>query len=135
MIGDIFLYAANRATQSAVGNVARKASWAGFAVFLLLVGTVFALIVMFWMLNSVYNAPTAGAIIAAGCFIIGLICLLMPGFLDWLETKAKKPVPAAQEAVNAVQEEVAEAVDHFGPIRVVGSAFMLGLGIARSMKR
>jgi hypothetical protein len=135
MVGDLFLYAANRATQGAVGNVARKASWGGFAVFLLLAGTCFGLLVAFWLLHDSYSAPIAGGIIAAGCIVVGLICLMMPRFLDWLETKAKKPVPPVQEAVNAVQEEVAEAVDHFGPIRVVGSAFMLGLGVARSLKR
>jgi hypothetical protein len=135
MIGDIILHLANRATQSAVGNVARKASWGGFAVFLMLVGTIFGLVVAFWMLNDMYDATTAGVIIAAGCFGVGFLCLMMPRFLDWLETKAKKPITPVQETANAVQGEVAEAVDYFGPIRVVGSAFMLGVGIARSMKR
>jgi hypothetical protein len=39
------------------------------------------------------------------------------------------------DTVNAVKAEVSEAVDYFGPLRVIGSAFMLGLGIARSVKR
>lgn len=138
MIGNLILYAANRATHGAVDNVTRKASWGGFAVFLLLVGTIFSLIVTFWMLSERYDAPVAGAIIAAGCFVVGFLCLLMPQYLDWLEAKSKAkttPLTPAQETVSAVREEVAEAVDYFGPIRVVGSAFMLGLGIARSMKR
>jgi phosphoglycerol transferase MdoB-like AlkP superfamily enzyme len=135
MIGNLLLYAANRATQGAVDNVARKASWGGFAVFLLLVGTIFSLIVAFWVLNDRYDAPVAGAIIAGGCFVVGLLCLLMPRFLEWLGSKAKTTSAPVHETVSAVQEEVAEAVDYFGPIRVVGSAFMLGLGIARSFKR
>ena len=137
MIGNLILYAANRATSGAVDNVARKASWGGFAVFLLLAGTIFSLFVAFWMLSERYDAKVAGAIIAAGCFGVGIFCLMMPQFLDWLEVKSKvkTPLTPAQETVSAVQEEVAEAVDYFGPIRVVGSAFMLGLGIARSMKR
>ena len=84
MIGDLFLYAANRATQGAVGNVARKASWGGFAVFLLLTGTTFGLLVAFWMLSDMFGAPTAGTLIAVGCIIVGLLCLMMPKFLDWL---------------------------------------------------
>jgi ABC-type uncharacterized transport system permease subunit len=129
------LYAANRATHGAVENVARKASWGGFAVFMLLVGTIFSLIVAFWWLDSRYNAIVAGAIIAVGCFIVGTLCLLMPGILDRLEARAKKPADPVVDTVNAVKVEVTEAVDYFGPIRVVASAFMLGLGIARSVKR
>ena len=55
---------------------------------------------------------------------------MMPKFLDWRESRAKKPVEPVADTVNAVKAEVAEAVDYFGPIRVVASAFMLGLGIA-----
>jgi hypothetical protein len=134
MIGEMILYAANRATHGAVENVARKASWGGFAVFLLLVGTIFSLIVAFWWLDGKYSAIVAGAIIAAGCFIVGTLCLLMPGFLDRLEARAKKPADPVADTVNAVKVEVTEAVDYFGPLRVVASAFMLGLGIARSVK-
>jgi hypothetical protein len=135
MIGDMMLYAANRATHGAVENVARKASWGGFAVFMLLVGTIFSLIVTFWWLDSRYGALLAGSIIAVGCFIVGTLCMLMPGILDRLEARAKKPADPIVDTVNAVKVEVTEAVDYFGPIRVVASAFMLGLGIARSVKR
>jgi len=133
MFGDLFLYAANRATQGAVDTVARRASWGGYAVFLMLVGTVFGLIVLFWSLEARYGAMAAGVGITASCFIVGLVCMMMPKLLDRLEAKAKKAEPAS--TVTAVQEEVAEAVDYFGPIRVVGSAFVLGLGLARNIKR
>jgi ABC-type transport system involved in multi-copper enzyme maturation permease subunit len=135
MIGDMMLYAANRATQGAVENVARKASWGGFAVFLLLVGTIFSIFVAYWWLESRSSAIAAGSIIAAACFVVGIVCLSMPGILDRLEARAKKPADPIIDTVNAVKVEVTEAVDYFGPIRVVASAFMLGLGIARSVKR
>lgn len=135
MIGEMVLYAANRATQGAVDNVARKASWGGFAVFLMLVGTIFSLVVAFWWLDRRFGAIGAGSIIAVGCFVVGIICMLMPNFLDWLATRAKKPDALVDDTVSAVKAEMTEAVDYFGPIRVVASAFMLGLGIARSVKR
>jgi hypothetical protein len=135
MINNLILYAANRATQGAVDNVARKASWAGFAVFMLLAGTVFSLVVAFWVLNARFDATTAGVIVATGCFVLALVCLTMPRLLDWLDAKAAKPAGDTVAAAGAVKEEVAQAVDYFGPIRVVGSAFMLGLGVARKIKR
>lgn len=135
MIGNLVRYAASRATQGAVDNVTRKASWGGIAVFLLVAGMTFSLIVAFWFLNGRYDAITAGSIIAGGCFVIGLVCLMMPRVLDRLEKPPKVQADSVSQTVTAVQSEVAEAVDYFGPIRVVGSAFMLGLGIARSLKR
>lgn len=135
MLNNLILYAANRATQGAVDTVARKASWAGFAVFMLLAGTVFSLVVAFWMLNVRYDAATAGLIVAAGCFLLALVCLTMPRLLDWIDAKAAKPASDAVAVTNAVKEEAAQAVDYFGPIRVVGSAFMLGMGAARTIKR
>lgn len=135
MLGDMVLYAANRAMGGAVDSAARKASWGGVAIFLLGVGTIFSLIVAFWLLDARYGATAAGLIISAACFVIGVICLSMPRLLDWLQAKSKRQEDPVAETVTAVQEEVAEAVDYFGPIRVVGSALLLGVGIARSLKR
>jgi hypothetical protein len=136
MLGNIFLYAANRATQGAVGNVARQASWGGFAVFLLLTGTIVSLMVGFWLLEAQFGAPTAGAIIAGGCFAVGLICLSVPHLLDLLDERAKpKPADALTEGAAAVQHEMTEAVDYFGSIQVVSSAFLLGFNAARQLKR
>jgi hypothetical protein len=60
---------------------------------------------------------------------------MMPRILNWLETKPKPQETAVAETVTAVEEEVAGAVDYFGPIRVVASALILGIGIAKSLKR
>ena len=134
MIGDLFLYAANRATSGAVEGVARKASWGGFAIFMLLSGTVFGLFVCFWMLEAMYGAPMAGGIIAAACFAVGLVCLMMPKLLDWSERKSTPVATPSAQTVASVQAEVGEAVDYFGPIRVLATAFMLGFGIAKRIK-
>ena len=135
MVGDMLLYAANRATTSAVGSVTRKASWGGVALFLLLVGTVFGIVVLFWLLNTRFDAIVAGSIVAAACFVVAIGCALMPKMLDRIDAQRKQPVDPMTETVSAVKEEVNEAVDYFGPIRVIASAFMLGVGIARTVKR
>ncbi len=135
MLGNLLLYAANRATQGAVDSITRKASWGGFAVFSMLVGIIFGLIVVFWALEPRYGAIASGLFIAIGCFGVGIISMMIPQFLDWLEKKAKSAAAEPESTVAAVKDEVAEAVDYFGPLRVMGSAFMLGLGIARSLKR
>lgn len=136
MLGNLFLYAANRASNGAVGNVARQASWGGFAVFLLLAGAIFSLVVAFVVLDARLGAASAGVIVAAGCFVAGLICLSMPQLLDWLETKPKPtPTEAIAETGAAVHEEMTQAVDYFGAVRVVASAFLLGLNAARQLKQ
>lgn len=135
MLGQIFLYAANRAVGGAVDSAARKASWGGVAIFLLAVGTIFGLIVLFWVLDYYYGSMIAGTMIFVGCFVVGLICLMMPKLLDRIEAKSKKTPVTADAVAAEVQEEVHQAVDYFGPIRVVGSALLLGVGIAKSLKR
>ena len=135
MIGEIIRYAANRAMGGAVDSAARHASWGAAAIFLIGVGTVFSLIVAFWLLDARYSATTAGIAISALCFVVASILLMMPRLLNWMESKSKKQADPVAETAAVVQEEVAEAVDYFGPIRVVGSALLLGVGLARSMKR
>jgi len=136
MLGNLFLYAANRAAHGTVGNVARQASWGGFAIFLLLAGAIFSLVVAFLVLDARVGAESAGVLIAAGCFVAAIVCLSMPKLLDWLETK---PKPTATEAIAgtgaAVHEEMTQAVDYFGAVRVVASAFLLGLSAARQLKQ
>ena len=135
MLGEMIRYAANRAMGGAVDSAARHAAWAAAAIFLIGVGTVFSLIVAFWLLDARYSATAAGIAIAALCFVVASIFFMMPRLLDWLESKSKKQVDPVAETAAVVQEEVAGAVDYFGPIRVVASALMLGVGIARSIKR
>jgi len=135
MLGKLFLYAANRATQGAGGSIARQAAWGGFAIFLLLTGTIFSLLVAFWLLEIRFGAPSAAAIIAGSCFALGLICLSVLHFFDGLEAKAEpKPVDALTQGAATVQEGMTEAVDYFGSLQVVSSAFLLGFNAARQLK-
>ena len=135
MLGNLFLYAANRATQGAGGNIARHAAWGGFAVFMLLTGTIFSLLVAFWLLQEQVGAPSAGVIIAGGCFVVGLICLAVPQLLDRLEARNKpKTADALAAGAATVQEGMTEAVDYFGSLKVVSSAFLLGFNAARQLK-
>jgi len=137
MLSNLFLYAANRATQGAVDNVSRRATWGGFAIFLMLTGVIFSLIVVFWLLETRMGATSAGVIIAAGCFVVGLLALSMPSLLDRLDAQARKapaiPPPTPISAAS-VQQDMTDVVDYFGAVRVVASAFLLGLGMARRLK-
>ena len=87
MISEVFGYAANRVIGGAVDDAARKASWIGVAAFMLAIGVVFSLVVLFWLLDNRYSATTAGMVIAGGCFLLGAVCLMMPRVLDRLEAQ------------------------------------------------
>jgi len=135
MLGKLLLFAANRATQGAGGNIARHASWIGFAIFMMLTGTIFGLMVAFWLLEDQFGSPSAGVIIAGGCIVVGLVCLSVPHLADIWEARNKpKPDVAAPSGVETVQEGMTEAVDYFGSLQVVTSAFLLGFNAARQLK-
>ncbi len=134
MIGDLFRYAANRATHGVVENVTRKASWGGLAVIMLLIGVIFGVLMAFWLLEASYGAPAAGGIIAAVCIIIGVGCLMMPKFLEWSERQPPSTESTSAEVVSAVKEEMSDVVDYFGPVKVLGTAFMLGFSVAKRIK-
>ncbi len=134
MLGNLFLYAANRATHGVVGNVARQASWSALAALLLLAGAVFGLVVAFMVLEAQVGAESAAVILAAISVVAGIVCLSMPTMLDKMEAAAKPAEPATLAETSAVvQEEMTQAVDYFGAVRVVASAFLLGFGAAKQL--
>ena len=94
MFGEMIRYAANRAVNGAVDSAARHASWTAAAIFLLAVGTIFSLIVAFWLLDARYSATAAGLAIAAFCFVVGSICLVMPRLLSWLDRRRHRQIPS-----------------------------------------
>jgi hypothetical protein len=140
MLGNLFLFAANRATQGAVGNVARQATWSALAIVLLLAGGFFTLVVAFMLLAAKMGAESAAVILAAACIVAGLVCLSVPNILARVEkaeaaAKAAAPAPLiAAETSAAVHDEMTQAVDYFGAVRVIASAFMLGFGAAKQLK-
>jgi hypothetical protein len=138
MLGDAFLYAASRATSTAIDDVSRKAAWAATAAAFLLCALISALIVAYWFVEPGVGTVNAVAIISATCLLIGLICLSLPNVIEraerWRAAAARAASPVAT-TVAAVDEEAKQAVDYFGAVQVVGAAFIFGLGAARKLKR
>lgn len=139
MLGNAALFFANRAAGGAVDQVARWASWMAVATLLCVCAFVFALTAVFWTLEPMYGAINSAALIAAVLFGLGLCCLAGPSVLDALnrraaERAAAKAGPVAT-TVEAVNQETAAAVDYFGPLQVVASAFLVGLRTGRQFRR
>jgi hypothetical protein len=138
VLGDAILYAVRRATSTAVENVERKAAWTAAASAFLLCALISALIVAYQFLEPRVGTVTAVALISATCLLIGGICLSLPSMIERAERRraqaARNAAPVAT-AVAAVDEEAREAVDYFGALRVVGAAFLFGVGAARKLKR
>jgi hypothetical protein len=138
MLGDAVLYAASRATSTAIDNVSRKAAWAATAGAFLLCALVSALIVAYWFVEPKVGTVNAVAIISATCLLIGLFCLSLPNLIERAERRRAAAIRNASPVattVAAVDEEAKQAVDYFGAAQVVGAAFLFGLGAARKLKR
>jgi drug/metabolite transporter (DMT)-like permease len=135
MIGDAVLYAASRATSSAVESVTRRVTWVSIAAVFILAAFVFALTLAFWFLQDRLGSLQAAGIIAAVCAVVGLVCLSMPTLIERVQRARHRQESPVSTAVAAVDEEAKEAVDYFGALRVVGAAFLFGMGAARRLKR
>lgn len=134
MLGDAVLYAASRATSSAIENVTRKVTWTAVAAVLLLCALVVGLMLAYGLLEPRFGELNALGAIAGGCLLIGLLCLVMPTLIERIENLRKERKTAIAATVDVVDEEAREAVDHFGALQVVGTAFLFGLGAARRLK-
>ena len=136
MIGDAILYAVQRATSTAVSNVERKVAWTAAAGALLLCALVAALLVAFQLLEPRVGVSNAVALISVACLLIGLFCLSLPNRLDRAQRELAASSSASPVATTAaaIDEEAKQAVDYFGAVRVVGAAFLFGLGAARKLK-
>ena len=82
MLGDAILYAVQRATSTAVGNVERKVAWTAASGALLLCALVAALLAAFQLLEPRVGISNAVALISVACLLIGLFCLSLPNRLD-----------------------------------------------------
>jgi len=91
--------------------------------------------VTFWVAEPRVGAVNAAALIAAGCLIVGLICLVMPWAIERSEAMQQRNVSTGTAVAEVVEEEAKEAVDYFGALQVVATAFLFGLGAARRLKR
>lgn len=138
MLGSLFSFAATRFAGDTVDVLARRAIWGGLAAILLLTGFVFGLMILFWVYEPQYGAVTVAAAIAGACFLAALIALAVPAVTEWAKRRRAKNASSANpvaQTVAAVSEETEAAVDYFGAVQVVASAFMFGLGAARQIRR
>ena len=92
MIGDAILYAVQRATSNAVGNVERKVAWTAAAGALLLCALVAALLVAFQLLEPRVGVSNAVALISVACLLVGLFCLSLPNRIDRAHREQARPV-------------------------------------------
>ncbi len=143
MLKYLFTLAATRAAGDAVDGIARRALWGAIAALFLLTSFVLSLMVVFWIYEPTYGAVPVALSIAAICGAAALLAIAMPALADWSKRRtaarakiaAAAPPPSVMSEVSAaVDEDTAAAVDYFGALQVVASAFMFGLGAARQMR-
>jgi uncharacterized membrane protein YedE/YeeE len=135
MLGDAVLYAASRATHSAIGNVSRRLTWTAIAAAFLLAAMVLAIIAAYMVAEPEFGPLRAIGIIAGGCVLAGLISMSVPVIIEKAEARRRNKGSPVSTAVAAVDEEAKQAVDYFGALQVVGTAFLFGLGAARRLRR
>lgn len=135
MIGDAVLYAASRATHSALENVSRRLTWTAIAVVFLLAALVLAIIALHLVLEPRLGALASVGAIAGGSALIGITCLSMPWLIEQIEARKRDRGSPMSHAVTAIDEEAKEVVDHFGALQVVATAFLFGLSTARRLRR
>jgi hypothetical protein len=135
MIGDAVLYAASRATHSALENVSRRLTWTVISGAFLFAAMVLAIIAAYMVAEPRFGSLGAIGIIAGGCVLAGLISMSVPVIIDKAEARRRNKGSPVSTAVAAVDEEAKQAVDYFGALQVVGTAFLFGLGAARRLRR
>jgi hypothetical protein len=139
MLSKLLSYAASRVAGDAVDGLARRAIWGGVGAVFLLFAFAMALLIGYWALEPHLGALQSAFLLAASCAAAGLIALAVPGMIDRSEKAAAEAAHPEQGTVaqtaTSGKEETEAAVDYFGAIQVVASAFMLGLGAARQMRR
>lgn len=134
MLGDAVLYAASRATHTAIDNVARRLTWAAIGGVFLFAALVLALAALYLVIEPRFGALRSIGGIAAGCAIVGLFSLLMPWLIERAEVQKRNQGSPVANAVAAVDQEAKGVVDYFGALQVVGTAFLFGLGAARRLR-
>ena len=135
MIGDAVLYAASRATHDAVENVSRRVTWIAVASVFLIAAMVLAIIAAYLLAEPRFGSVHAIAMIAGVCVLVALVSLSVPAMIVKVEARRRNKGSPVATAAAAVDAEAKQAVDYFGAMQVVGTAFLFGLGAARRLKR
>lgn len=134
MAGSFLTYAASRLANRAITTVEREIIWMGLAGLLFLSAFAFFLYFAFLLIDTQLGPVYAAGIVTAGCIVLGTIAVFMPRIIARAEAAHQEQISAGNIA-QAVDQEVHAAADALGPIRLTASAFMLGLGAARRVKR
>jgi hypothetical protein len=135
MIGDAVLYAASRATYSAIDSVSRRMTWMAASAVFLIATMVLAVIAAYMLAEPKFGALPAIGMIAGVCLLAGLFSMSVPAIIDKIEASRRSKSSAMSTAAATVDEEAKQAVDYFGAMQVVGTAFLFGLGAARRLRR
>ena len=135
MIGDAVLYAASRATHSAIDSVSRRMTWMAVAGVFLTTAMVLAIIAAYMVAEPKFGSLITIGMIAGVCVLAGLVSLSVPMLFEKVEARRRTKSSPMSTAVTAVDQEAKEAVDYFGAMQVVGTAFLFGLGAARRLRR
>jgi hypothetical protein len=135
MLGDAVLYAASRATHSAIENVSRRVTWMAVAGVFLTAAMVLAIIAAYMVAEPKFGSLITIGMIAGVCVLAGLVSLSVPVLIEKAEARRRTKSSPMSTAVAAVDQEAKEAVDYFGAMQVVGTAFLFGLGAARRLRR
>jgi hypothetical protein len=135
MLGNAVLYAASRATHSAIENVSRRVTWTAIAAAFLLAAMVLAIVAAYMVAEPRFGALNAIGMLAGACVLIGIVSLSMPWIIEKIESRRRAQGSTMSTAVAAVDQEAKDAVDYFGAMQVVGTAFLFGLGAARRLRR
>jgi hypothetical protein len=133
MLGQATAYALKRLTSDTVDHVSRELIWVSIAAALALCGFVFALIAGYWLAQPLMGPTKAAALIAAGCGLVAVACFFMPKILESIK-RPEPELPPGVTPLSVAKDEAKAAVDFFGPLRLVSSAFAFGLGLGRRLK-
>lgn len=139
MISELVTYAASRAANGAVENFSRRAAWLAAGSIVLVFGLIFVVLAAFWTIEPIYGPVQTAMLIATACLVVAMLCFVLPAALQYLQrqraiAKSAETAPAA-ETIHAANVEAAEVVDHFGLMKVMATAFMLGFGAAKEFRR
>jgi hypothetical protein len=131
MLGNIAMYFANRAAGGAVGSITRYASWGAVAAVFVLSALIFGVMSLYMAIEPRFGPVNAALLIALGSLIVGLGCLAIPFTIDMMEKREaeRRAAETGQLAstLEAAKVETAAAVDYFGPLQVLASAFLIGM--------
>jgi hypothetical protein len=134
MITDAVLYAAGRAAGHTAEKLTRTVVWFALATFVSTLAAIAGVIGLFWYFEPTLGAVGAALTLAASGFVIALALASVPSLMTVVEAAAEKQKDPVAESLKAVETEATEAVNYFGAAKVLISAFVLGIGAARSLR-